>query len=491
MNSFDWGSFFDLLSLHYYNSERRAMTSDLIKSFIIKKDFDLEKEKELFLKNEEKDLVKEAFSGFDSVVTSGLEIEEVSDYLLERYLGWREAFYKQTGISFRSFFHFSWEIMVFAGKKANGIELPVYSYKNKQEYVDRGFLAKPSDVIKTHLGNTFVLDLNALRNHIEESIKLTNAGFVKECTFHNKNPIVSEFDKLEISQFEKFLELCSFNVDKLKLKKIIRFKEYPFFIHDERLVILENKFFFYLPQKVHKILLGSKSFKSSKGQDFETMALKLIEKVPYGELNKNIKYDTGELDGLLNMRRSSWFVECKSRVLSSESLLGDKNKIDKDLEKGIIEGISQAEKAINASNQSELNKFNPKLRKGVLIITEAVFPNESQLILPYIFGNKNFSFSKQPCVIFNYFELKKILEQKDKHLFEEFLIWRAQKPMPIFCIDELDYWAFFCDWYLKNKEIKKSFEVSKKNSIRTFYISKRFNNKKYLDGIVNNENKNT
>ena len=72
------------------------------------------------------------------------------------------------------------------------------------------------------------------------------------------------------------------------------------------------------------------------------MALDLLEKVPYSKLEgRNIFYGKQhyELDGLLTLRKSTWFIECKSRNLSPDSLRGDRKKIDKDTHNPLIHSI--------------------------------------------------------------------------------------------------------------------------------------------------------
>jgi len=485
MESIVWPEFLQLLALHYYNSERIALTSRLIMNFLLCRghNFDLSDNIKLIFANETKNLYIGAFEEFDFMVTSGLGFEAVTQYILERYINCRELFFKEVGISLSAMWHFSWEILMFSAKQANGGPLPVYKYKDKIEYGNRNYLASPSKAIENLFTNVSVLDINKLKLHIIESINKYNEDLLELQKSSGAKKEMPVYDKIDFQQFEKYLSLYSFNLSKLDAEKVIRFKEFPFFICDEKLVVLENRYFYYLPQKIHKLLLNSKKFETTKGKVFEKMALKLLSDVPYSNIEENITYPLGELDGLLNLRRSTWFVECKSRVLHSESLLGDIKKISKDFERGVLDAIKQAEKAIENKNTCEINSLRVKPRIGVLVVTEAIFPNESMLLLPYLLKNENFAFSKYLCVIFNYFELKKILEQTDKHLFEEYLIWRAKKNMPIFCFDECDYWAFFTEHYRVNKEMKATFKIAQENKLKTFYISKRFNNKEYLEGM--------
>ena len=233
------------------------------------------------------------------------------------------------------------------------------------------------------------------------------------------------------------------------------------------------------------MLNKSKSYSTKKGKLFETISLDLITKVPHSKLEgRNILYDAFELDGLLNLRRSTWFIECKSRDISPESLSGNYNKISKDIERAIKDSVKQGTRAINYKDTKYFSKYKIKNRVGILIILEGIFPN---IRLPRIIHTNPLDSCKYLVCVFNYFELKHILEQTDANMFEEFLIWRSQKNMPIYAFDECDYWAFFNDHYRINKEIKEIFKSQQENNQTTIYTSPRFNDKSYLNKIIENE----
>lgn len=59
--------------------------------------------------------------------------------------------------------------------------------------------------------------------------------------------------------------------------------------------------------------------------------------------------------------------------------------------------------------------------------------------------------------------------------------------MPILSFDEKDYWAYYFDLYKMDKVIRKNFKLLQKNRTTLFYISYRFNSKRYLDEIVKKE----
>jgi hypothetical protein len=189
----------------------------------------------------------------------------------------------------------------------------------------------------------------------------------------------------------------------------------------------------------------------------------------------------------MNSRRSTWFIECKSRDISPESLLGDSKKIAKDIERAIEDSLKQGTRAIKYKDTKYFSRYKIKNRVGILIIIEGIFPN---IRLPNIPGISNpLDACEYPVCVFNYFDLKLILEQPDANMFEEFLIWRSQKNMPIYAFDECDYWGFFNDRYRQNKEVKKMFKLNQDYNQTIIYSSPRFNNKNYLNKIIENNNK--
>ncbi len=56
--------------------------------------------------------------------------------------------------------------------------------------------------------------------------------------------------------------------------------------------------------------------------------------------------------------------------------------------------------------------------------------------------------------------------------------------MPIICYDERDYWAYFFDRHEQTPKMKETFGIAQKKLLRGTYISARFNDKRYLENIV-------
>jgi len=493
MDENNWRELARLIAIRLYNSERNILTANLIVDFLINPNFKRSETISRVLDNDKNEIkIGDLFINNDHIVTSGISFDEVFKYLPLRYGVYAEAFFSKYKISLVSVLFFSVELLKIAFREVK--DFKVYKYASKQDYANREFLANPPEslVDSVYMGFMNVADI---KKELAVQIDEMNVAFTKIAQKHNIKSKLREFQIPQISHFAKFLELFAFDLDKVSSK--LRIREFPFFIEDNKIAVVDKNFFQYIPQKLHFLLTQTKSFSSKKGDVFEKISQDLLKIVQYGKLEPNINYEdfsSGklcELDGLLNLRRSTWFVECKSRNVSSKALQGDFNKITDDLKRGITKGIEQAERAIANKKNPKISCFGVKPRIGIMIVTEGIFPNESHLRLVGLTKGTidevlHPKYSKYPLITFNYFELKKILSQPDAHLFEDFLIWRTQENMPIFCMDECDYWAFYCDNYRSNPDMKEAFKRAQENVILTTYISSRFNNKEYLENIAKN-----
>lgn len=451
-------SLYKILAIGYYNGERRRLCHRLLKQFLNNKsdtfDIDSEISKMDFELNKDS-FISDLFSSFDSIITSGLAPERFLEYVKERYGQYEDTFYRTHGLPLSAFIYLAFELVFYINDRPElKIVAPVYQFESKEDYANLKFIAYPSQEYINAYKKVFTVNIDDFKNHII--------------------PIAKPF-------LDKFISLYSFNLK--SVNEDFRIKEYPLLHIDDSLIFVDPSVYLrYISHKIHLLLNGCKNYDAKKGKNFEKMGLDLIEKVPYSKLeDRNIPYNGYELDGLLNLRRSTWFIECKSRNIRSESLLGDSKKISKDVKKAIKDSIKQGQRAIDNMDCEKLLKYNIKRVKGIIIILEGIFPN---IRTPKIMGPNPIDSCKYPVCVFNYFELKKILEQEDSHVFEEFLIWRGQKNMPIYAFDECDYWAYFNDNYRKNKEIKKAFKLSQQKNIVTTYISARFNKKEYLSKLI-------
>jgi len=459
---------YKILAICHYNGERRQITHALLRGFLtsMSESFNIDNE---LKKQQEKPNVKRTeeeiksfnwlFEEFDYMITAGLSPEAILDYIVLRYSTYDQTLQKKHGLTVGKFSYIAYHLLLSFGKHS-GLNAPleIYEYESKKQYADLKFVAKPTE------------------DYIRRCQRLNSISITE---------LLKDEKLINKADVEIFLSLYSFEPQEYNSKKDIRFKEYPLIRDNETIILIDQSYFIkYLPHKIDLLLKQSKSYDSSKGKVFENMALDLIEKFPFTNVHRNIVYDEFEVDGILNMRKSTWFVECKSRNINPESLKGNGKKITKDIEKALITSLKQGERAVQNKEHKAFKKFNIHRRVGIIIIVEGIFPN---IRMPEILFKNPIDNSSYPVCVFNYFELNAILNQPDNHVLEEFLIWRSQKGMPIYCHDECDYWAFFNDNYRKHKEIKKAWQSMKDRKITTNYISARFNKKDYMRKMVKNE----
>lgn len=460
MNSLNVDKFYEILALIQYNSERRGLLQSLLKTFLIKEtdNFDIKKELLAIELDKEESILENIFKQFDNIITAGLNIQTIVKYIILRYEPFMDIFYKTYQISLEKFLYIALKLGIIFNEKFIKFSLASYQFTCTEEYANLKFIAFPDKSYINNWKQTITVDLDEF---------------------------LLETDSINKEDLEIFLQLYAFDSHKLQKEPNLRFKEYPLFHYGNKIIFINPSIYLkYLPHKINIMLNKCKSYSAKKGKIFESISLDLVERIPSSKLeDRNIPYDVYELDGLLNSRRSTWFIECKSRDISPESLLGDYKKIAKDIEKAIEDSLKQGTRAIKYKDTKYFSKYKIKNRIGILIIIEGIFPN---LKLPKIFDNP-LDACEYPICVFNYFDLKLILEQPDANIFEEFLIWRSQKNMPIYAFDECDYWAFFNDYYRKNRKVKNIFKSQQDNNQTTIYISERFNNKNYLNKIIENQ----
>ena len=195
------------------------------------------------------------------------------------------------------------------------------------------------------------------------------------------------------------------------------------------------------------------------------MALDLFETIKYTNLRKNFVYSPseGEIDGILEFDKNFWLVECKSKPPSIKSLQGDYSSIQNDINKTVKKSETQIGRALENIEKLNINR-NAIENPGEIIILEGIYPQLNTTTFFCIVPNK----LDIPRLIINYFDLKDILNPPDSNLFEEFLIWRTQKDMPIMCNDEVDYWIFFLK-YRNNSQVQECLKRAVKNQNVIFY----------------------
>lgn len=463
MTKFNLEQFYELTALCHFNSERRGLLQPLIKKLFSVENgmFDIQQNIEsnpihkTTSSSPKSEILSDLFKKHDFLLTSSIDSKTVIDYIILRYDKYRDVFFKTYNISLEAFIYIS--LTIWKSYFDRVIQIPEfeeYQFTTKEDYANLNHFAEPD------------------KRYIENWKKISTFRF---------NEVIEKISPFSIENFNRYLELYTFDIKKIKTEPDLRFREFPLFYYGDKIILVDPEAFFsYLPHKIDILLSKTKSYNSTKGRVFENIILDLIDEIPVKKIFKrNVDYDEFELDGLLNLRRSSWFIECKSRNLSTESLKGNPSKIQKDIEKSIRAAIKQGERAVDHKDSEDICKFGTKNFTGIIVVVEGIFPN---LRIKKLLPNNPIDQCKYPVCVFNYFDLRTILNQCDANLFEDFLIWRCQKNMPIYAFDECDYW----DWYTKmidDKDRKKGFKHIQKNDNLVIYIGNRFNDKRYISNI--------
>ncbi len=467
---------FTILGYMQYNGTRAMLLEDILKDFLLKPSkMDIQSsvkskdESQRFKKFNKQTLFEKQFhlGGTNLYPSQGLyesvkRYDQFSDILKEDY-----------GFSTQGYVQSIRLIIEKMNIHCNEIDFSPdeYQFKTKEEHTDTSFVSPPS---KKYTENwKSVIQLN------------------KQKIFDN---VISTQDFID--EFGRVVEILSFTLEEFKKKDgKIHFQLKPILkINEEKFVLLTPHYLARCaPINLDVILRSckrSKEYIDVKGTHFEKMALGVLSKLPHIELETNIPYQNGELDGLLNTKDTSWFVEISSRPPNIKSLEGDEVEIDIDIERSIEKCKNQALKAISMSNiLAEKVKIHAK--KGIIIVVDGIYPNFSTLDTYEKMAKSGLNFwengnqdSDVPTYIINYYDLETIVMQSDNDFFGEFLEWRTQKKMPVLCMDEKDYWAFFEHYRKDYADTKGSFKRAQEKMIFLIYNSARFNNKSYLEEIA-------
>ncbi len=446
---------YELLATLRYNQERVPLIEILLKDFLLNPNKDIGK---LIEDSKEKSSFSSLFKEQDTILSSSIPDLDAISYIEQRYGKYNEIFRKKYGIGLDTTFSMPLMIMLRCINKAKELNFKggMYIFQNKEEYGNLDFFKLPSEdyINKWKKVITFTKD------------ELKGIG--------NVSAIINY----------KALDFFCFTLEELDEDRSLRFQEFPILKINDKYTIVNQKYLLrYLPQKFEILLKDCEEYNRDKGKVFEKMALELLEKIPNSKLTKNIKYGDYELDAILQLSDYSWFVECSSRCPSINSLKGDKRSVLTDLKRSILKCVNQAKRAIEHIDDKEISKYVESNRKvGIIIILEGIYPN---LTWTNVFDPIELNCPVRIFII-NYFDLQKIMKEKEINYFKDFLVWRTQENMPIKCMDEADYWGYYFDRYHMNDRLfKKAFKLAQSKQMKIFYISARFNDKTYLSKIAN------
>ena len=364
----------------------------------------------------------------------------------------------------------------------------MYQFENRNEYVNLSFVKVPD------------------QNYIDIFAK---------CITFSKTEIFKDFESIRyklnvqtdpemIKQMQDYITdaLESLSIPEQNSQNLkVDIEANPILKIDSETYVLVGSYYLYrtLLHKCELLLKDYRFYRERKGKVFESIVLDLFQKT-YGEnFHPNIKYNNNEVDGLLNLNTSSWFIECSSHPPDMHTGFSDATSLFEDFRKSVIKCQDQGVRAIDNSNGEAIRSFRPKDKKGIIVIIDEHYPNISEPQYKYfenVWRSEGRELPEQlknpipktvyPKYVINYFELEGILAQPDAKLFEEFLIWRTQDSMPIACSDELDYWDYFTKMY-GDKEREQIFKMCQEKHNIIHYIGNRFNDKSYLERIMENE----
>lgn len=471
----------EIVTLIKYNGEHREFIEKALKKFLIspRENFSLEDEiKSIF---ENKDLLnkpeakrdlhnfftkEEVFEIQDYLLTIEAGYEDLIFYLFEKYTPYDSKLKEAIGVTATDLLRFSLLL-----DSIYHVDLIAGDY----QFNDNVFSSKENAY--------YPYNLKFPDERSKEVSKM--ASFVTKETFglFLKKGIPGQDLTSIIDNLDLLFNLISFDRKDILEDNKLRFQEKPLFRIDNETFIIINSvhLLFGLPFRMENILNEYTWYTNSKGKNFEKVVFNVLEDINKnkrigGVFIKDIEYDNGQLDGLINFEDFSWFIECKGRIPRSKSFKGNNLSVNKDIERGIEDAEDQALKAIKESEkENKIGTIEVKKNKGILIIVEGMYPNLNQNPMMQ-FKRKDENY---PRYIISFLTLMEMLRQYDIYYLKKFLEWRSDPEMPIYCFGELDYWDYFTSMQ-GGLEKKEGYDAAKKKNIKVIFNGKRFNAPKFI-----------
>ncbi|MGY4883949.1 MAG: hypothetical protein ACP5NZ_00015 [Nanobdellota archaeon] len=471
----------EIVAIIKYNGEQRDFIEKALKKFLIdpKENFSLESEiksifedKDILNKNGDKRelnnlfTTEELFEIQDYILTIDASQEDLLFYLFEKYTPYDSKLKEELGVTITDIIKFSLLL-----DNIYHIDLIAGDY----QFNENIFSSKENAYFPYNL------------QFPDENSRKTSemASFVTKETFTFFLKKGFKEDGLEniIENIDILFDLVSFDRTDIIKDNKLRFQEKPLFRIDNENFILINivHLLFGLPYRLDSLLNKYSWYTDNKGKNFERVVFKILDEINKnkrieGEFFKDIEYEDGQLDGLINFHDISWFVECKGRIPRSNSFKGNILSVNKDIERGIEDAEEQALKAIKESEkENKIGGRDVKTNRGILIIVEGMYPNLNQNPMTQ-FKRKDENY---PRYIISFLTLMEILRQYDTYFLKRFLEWRSDPEMPIYCMSELDYWDYFTSMQ-GGLEKKEAYDAAKRKNIKVIFNGKRFNSPKFI-----------
>lgn len=465
---------FEILAALRYNTERGHALESVLKEFLVNRDASisvaaevrkLEAERERHLgevrkippTQQDEDL-KSIWFQQDYILSSNIPHKYIPEYVIRKIGPYSQEFEEALGFPVDALLSLSFALLEYLTFKKHMVRFKdeTYRFASKEEYADLGFVAIPDVHYIEKWMNVVTLDVREV--------------------FRILSGVLAPRD-IEIA-----LNVLSLDLGKLpKVPEEIRLPSKPILRLDrETVVILEPDYLARgLPVVYEELSKQVRHFLDSKGKTFEALVQKDIKRLPFKSLAFNVEYGGDyEVDAVLEFKKTVWFTEAASHPLSAASFRGDTVSIERDLERSVRHCLEQGRRCLRYLDSEPFLRFkNTGKRPGIFIVVDGVYPQLNMTTALKLFHEE------APTYVINWFDLRMLLDQPEVVHFEDFLMWRTIQPMPVVCVDEKDYWAYYFDHYAVEPKFREMFPVMQEKELKSFYISARFNNKDYLENI--------
>ncbi len=452
-----------------YNSERVSLLEEVLKSLLVDKNSQINtvdearkiyeqsvsqnKRKQTEQLNE---LLKSHWFKTGELLISNISSLHVPWYVSKKFLPYNKQFKEKFGFGIDSLLFFSLILQSYLQYKQQMLNFEdlTYQFNSEAEYGDLGFVADPPTDFVRKWSKIIEISMSELEQL---------------------------FYMMPESELNSILKNLSLDIENLPKKEDMRFYLTPLLQAKNKVFVLTPKYLVVdLPLLCESLLHDCKCYLNSKGRTFEKLVQETLRALPFNSMAFNLRYGANyEVDAVVKFKESFWAVEASSHPPSLKSIKGNLMAIQNDIKKTVTKCIKQGSRCIKHAHKKPLNYFSKNVKtKGVIIVVDGIYPQLNINSAMELFEED------LPVYIINWFDLASLLEEPEVEEFENFLLWRSKRPMPIVCFDEKDYWAYYFDYYKNDKKFRAAFKTAQKKQLRVFYISHRFNNKDYLGKLV-------
>ena len=153
MQKFNFDKFYEITAICNYNSERRALLQPVIKKFLLNpiSDFNIDKEIAQYdidkIENQlsENLFIEDLFKNHDYIITSGLDIKIIVDYITLRYGVYGDAFFKKYAIPLDVFLELSKTLWILLNLRIRSNHFfDCHQFTSKEDYANLDFYSIPN-----------------------------------------------------------------------------------------------------------------------------------------------------------------------------------------------------------------------------------------------------------------------------------------------------------------------------------------------------------